>query len=125
MAERSRELVRAWYACAVTSGHELKVRDQLMGLTTNATWGDFVFDVYVPTEKVIDRHGKVKERVIEAFKTYMYVEMILTDDVYALIKIEGFRTPLPAKDPTPMPKEDVQRVMGLREKMNQMPPREL
>ena len=120
MSERSRDLVRAWYACAVTSGYEIKVRDQLMNLTSHPIWKDYIFDIYVPTEKYKTKQGKIKERVIEGYKTYMYIEMILTDELYALIKIDGFRTPLPAKDPTPLPKEEVARIMDFREKMENM-----
>ena len=114
MAERDRELVRGWYACAVTSQHELKVRDQLINLTKHPIWKDYIFDLYVPTEKYKTKQGKVKERVIDAFKTYIYIEMILTDDVYALIKIDGFRTPLPAKNPTILPADEVAQIMVSR-----------
>lgn len=119
MSERSRELVRSWYVCVVTKNQELKMRDQLMNLTEHPIWKDFIFDLYVPVEKIRE-NGKVKEKVIEAYKTYLYVEMILTDELYAVMKIQGFRTPLPAKDPTPLPKKDVEKLVAFREKMDRV-----
>ena len=91
-----------WFACKVTSGYEMKVANELKKLTQDPKWGQYVFDVFVPTRKVIK---KDKEKLEVIIKENIYVKMILTQDVYSAIKIDGFRTPLPPKDPTPIPEE--------------------
>ncbi|MGF7535722.1 transcription termination/antitermination NusG family protein [Bacillus mexicanus] len=95
-----------WFACKVTSGHEMKVVNELKKLTKHPKWSQYIFDAFVPTEKVIDKKGKDKIKVL--IKENIYVKMILTQEVYGIIQIEGFRRPLPPKDPTPVPEEQMQ-----------------
>lgn len=103
-----------WFACAVTSGHEVKVTNELKKLTEHPKWSQYIFDIFVPTEVVTDRHGKEKLKVLEASKGHIYIKMVLTQEVYSTIKIEGFRTPLPAKDPTPIPEVQMKNMFKYR-----------
>ncbi len=101
-----------WFACKVTSGHEMKVANELKKLIQHPKWSQYIFDVFVPTEKTVDKKGKEKLKVL--IKENIYIKMVLTQDVYSAIKIEGFRTPLPPKDPSPVPEEQMQGLFRFR-----------
>lgn len=101
-----------WFACKVTSGHEMKVVNELRKLTEHPKWSKYIFDAFVPTEKTVGRDGKTKLKTI--IKENIYVKMVLTQDVYSAIKIEGFRTPLPPKDPSPVPEEQMTSIFRFR-----------
>lgn len=103
-----------WFACRVTSQHAMKVTNELKKLINHPKWSQYVFDVFVPTEKVVDKNGVEKLKVMEASKDTIYVKMALTQEVYSAIKIEGFRTPLPPKDPTPIPDSQMEGIFRFR-----------
>ena len=59
------ELTKGWYVLRAISGKEAKVKELLDGVIKNTPLGDYVFQVLIPTEKVLTvRGGKkvVKER---------------------------------------------------------------
>ena len=47
------ELKKAWYVLRAISGKEAKVKEVLDGAIRNTGLGDYVFQVLIPTEKVI------------------------------------------------------------------------
>ncbi len=76
-----------WYAVHTYSGHEKKVktnierRAETMGLKTK------VFDILVPTEKESRvRQGKKSEIDRKVFPGYVFVEMVLDDNTWYLVK---------------------------------------
>ena len=101
-----------WFACKVTSGYEMKVANELKKLTQHPKWGKYIFDVFVPTKKVVDKKGREKLKVL--IRENIYVKMILTQEVYSVIQIEGFRTILPPKDPTPVPEKQMENLFRFR-----------
>ncbi len=59
------ELKKAWYVLRAISGKEAKVKEVLDGAIRNTGLGNYVFQVLIPTEKVMSvRNGKkvVKEK---------------------------------------------------------------
>ena len=76
-----------WYAVHTYSGHEKKVktnierRAETMGLKTK------VFDILVPTTKESHvRQGKKSEVDRKVFPGYVFVEMVLDDNTWYLVK---------------------------------------
>lgn len=101
-----------WFACKVTSGYELKVVGELLKLTKHPEWGKFIFDVFAPARIVVDKKGKEKLDIL--IKENIYVKMTLTPDVYSVISIDGFRTPLPPKNPVPVPEEQMKNLLRFK-----------
>ena len=61
------ETKRAWYVLRAISGKEAKVKELLEGAMKNTDLGNHVFQVLIPTEKVLTiKNGKkvVKEKNI-------------------------------------------------------------
>ncbi len=73
---------KGWYVLRAISGKEAQVKELLDGAIKNSTLGDSVFQVLIPTEKVLTvRGGKkvVKERNL--YSGYVFIEAILTGEV--------------------------------------------
>ena len=95
-----------WYAVHTYSGHEKKVQTNIerradtMGLKTK------VFQILVPTEKESRvRAGKKSEIDRKVFPGYVFIEMVLDDNTWYLVKsttgVIGFvgdAKPTPVKD---------------------------
>lgn len=74
--------VRGWYVLRAISGKEAKVKEVLDAVCQNTDLGNSVFQVLIPTEKVLTvRNGKkvVKERNL--YSGYVFIEAILTGEV--------------------------------------------
>ncbi|MDO5394900.1 MAG: transcription termination/antitermination protein NusG [Bacteroidales bacterium] len=73
---------RGWYVLRAISGKEAKVKEVLDAVCANTNLGNYVFQVLIPTEKVLAvRGGKkvVKERNL--YSGYVFVDAILTGEV--------------------------------------------
>lgn len=93
-----------WFICAVTDGYEYIVVDEIKNLMEQDEWKGLIRDVFVPMETVTHKNGTKRDKVMTIYKRNVFVDMVLTQDVYhAIKKTRGFRTPLPAKEPTPVP----------------------
>jgi transcription antitermination factor NusG len=99
-----------WFVCAVTVTQELKVYNELKKLLDSDYWGQYIFDMFLPMEMTLDKKGELKRTIVPAYKGAIYIKMVLTQEVYGAIKIDGFRTPLPPKDPRPVPEREMEKV---------------
>lgn len=73
---------KAWYVLRAISGKEAKVKEVLDAAIRNSDLGKHVFQVLIPTEKVMTmRNGKkvIKERNL--YSGYVFIEAILIPDV--------------------------------------------
>lgn len=104
--DRGREQIKAWYGIAVTSGREKVIRERLNNLSKHEKWKDQIFRVVIPFVKEMGKTGKIKE--IPVYNQVVYVEMILNDDTYNAVKIDGVRHIL--GEPTPIPEEEMKVV---------------
>lgn len=76
------ELKKAWYVLRAISGKEAKVKEVLDGAIRNTGLGDYVFQVLIPTEKVMSvRNGKKVVKEKNLYSGYVFVECILTGEV--------------------------------------------
>ena len=73
---------KKWYVLRAISGKEAKVKEVLDAAIKNTDLGNYVFQVLIPTEKVVTtRDGKrtVKERNL--YSGYVFIEANLTGEV--------------------------------------------
>lgn len=79
MAEEKK---KAWYVLRAISGKEAKVKEVLDGAIRNTGLGNYVFQVLIPTEKVMSvRNGKKVIKEKNLYGGYVFVECILTGEV--------------------------------------------
>ena len=114
MAENS---VKKWYVVRAVSGQENKVKAYIETETVRLGMEDYVSQVLVPTEKVVQvRDGKkiAKEKVY--FPGYIMVEANLTGEVPHIIKsipgVIGFLGETKGGDPVPLRMSEVNRMLG-------------
>lgn len=108
---------KKWYVVRAVSGQENKVKDYIEREIAHAGLEDFVDQVLVPTEKVIQiRNGKKvnKERVY--FPGYVMVQADLSGEIPHIIKsingVIGFLGETKGGDPVPLRKSEVNRMLG-------------
>ena len=74
--------VRAWYVLRAISGKEAKVKEVLDAAIRNTDLGKYVFQVLIPTEKVLTvRNGKKVIKEKNLYAGYVFVEAILVGEV--------------------------------------------
>ena len=106
-----------WYVVRAVSGQENKVKNYIETEISRLGLSDFVEQVLVPTEKVVQvRNGKKinKERVY--FPGYVMVKANLAGEVPHIIKsingVIGFLGEVKGGDPVPLRKSEVNRMLG-------------
>ncbi len=116
MAEEKNENM-SWYVVRAVSGKENKVKDYIEKEIAYQGLEEFVAQVLVPTEKVIQvRQGKKinKERVY--FPGYIMILADLKGEVPHVIKgvngVIGFLGETKGGDPIPMRESEVNRMLG-------------
>ncbi len=88
-----------WYVIHTYSGYESKVAGNIEKIVENRGLADMIFDVKVPTEKVVEITGSNKEKEIERklFPSYVLVKMIMNDVSWHIIRnttgVTGFVGP--------------------------------
>lgn len=94
-----------WYVVHTYSGYENKVAADLEKIIENRKLGDMIFDIRVPTEKVLEKNDKGVEKEYErkVFPSYVLIKMIMTNDTWFIVRntrgVTGFvgatTTPIP------------------------------
>ncbi|ETN96925.1 transcription antitermination protein nusG [Zhouia amylolytica] len=110
-------LKKQWYVVRAVSGQENKVKSYIENEVSRLGFEDYVEEVLVPTEKVVQiRNGKKtnKERVY--FPGYVMVKANLGGEVVHVIKsitgVIGFLGEVKGGDPVPLRKSEVNRMLG-------------
>jgi transcription termination/antitermination protein NusG len=98
-----------WYIVHTYSGHENKARLSLLERVRNQGLTDYFGDVLVPTESVMETvKGQRRTTTRKFFPGYMFVQMVLDDRTFHLVKntpkITGF---LGGTKPTPVPEQEI------------------
>lgn len=109
---------RGWYVLRAISGKEAKVKELLDGAIKNSTLGEHLFQVLIPTEKVVTvRGGKkvLKERNL--YSGYVFIEAQLTGElIHELTNttnvIDFLRGREKGSRPTQLSESDVKRMLG-------------
>ena len=116
---------RAWYVLRAISGKEAKVKEVLDGAIKNSDLGNYVFQVLIPTEKVLTiKNVKkvIKERNL--YSGYVFVECILVGEVqHELVNTTNVIDFLKGRGkdakPEPLRESEVMRMLGTADDINE------
>jgi transcriptional antiterminator NusG len=105
-------LEKKWYIVHTYSGHENKAKITLLERVKTNNLSDYFGDVLVPTESVMEVvKGQRRTTTRKFFPGYMFVNMVLNDQTFHLVKntpkITGF---LGGMKPTPVPEREIKGV---------------
>src|SRR5262245_52479904 len=100
---------KKWYIVHTYSGHENKAKLTLLERVRNANLTEYFGEVLVPTESVMEVvKGQRRTTTRKFFPGYMFVQMVLDDRTFHLVKntpkITGF---LGGTKPTPVPEREI------------------
>ncbi len=116
---------RAWYVLRAISGKEAKVKEVLDGAIKNSDLGNYVFQVLIPTEKVLSiKNGKKVVKEKNLYSGYVFVECILVGDVqYELVNTTNVIDFLKGRGkdakPEPLRESEVMRMLGTADDINE------
>lgn len=115
-------LEKKWYVVRAISGQEHKIKGYIETEIERNGFGDYLEEVLVPTEKVVQiRNGKKihKERVY--FPGYIMIKANLSGEMIHLIRsitnVIGFLGETKGGDPVPLRKSEVNRMLGKVDEM--------
>ncbi|MCR5462184.1 MAG: transcription termination/antitermination protein NusG [bacterium] len=108
---------KRWYIIQTYSGFEDSVERDLKKRIETMEMQDYIFNVLIPTETIVETKadGSKKEKVKKMFPGYIFVEMIVTDESWFIVrntpKVTGFLgSSGGGTKPVPLPPEEVANV---------------
>ena len=104
-----------WYVVHTYSGRENKVKDTIERMIRNSEMKDLFGKVLVATEEVAEmKKGKKKVSQRKLFPSYILIEMEMTDEAWGMIEnVPGVTHFVgEGKKPFPIPKKEVDRILG-------------
>jgi transcription termination/antitermination protein NusG len=112
------QLATRWYIIQTYSGYENAVKDDLERRVESMGMSDFIFRVIVPEETVIEKKadGKEKEKIKQLFPGYVFVEMIVTDESWFVVRntprVTGFLgSSGGGTKPVPLAKDEINQIL--------------
>jgi transcriptional antiterminator NusG len=90
------ENMRAWYVVQTYSGMEYAAKRNLDRRIVSMNMEDYIFQVLIPEEKRYEKkkNGELKEIVERIYPGYLFVDMIVTDDSWWVVRntpmVSGF-----------------------------------
>ena len=101
-----------WYVVHTYSGYENKVATNLEKIVENRKLQDWIHEIRVPTETVVEvKDNKKREVERKIFPGYVFIKMIVTDDSWYVVRnthgCTGFVGP--ASKPVPLTDKEVER----------------
>ena len=108
---------KKWYVVRAVSGQENKVKTYIENEIARLGLQDYVEQVLVPTEKVVQiRNGKKINKEKVYFSGYIMIKANLTGEVPHIIKsvtnVIGFLGATKGGDPLPLRQSEVNRMLG-------------
>lgn len=107
-----------WYIAQTFSGHENAVKQDLETRVNSMGMHDFIFKVLIPEETIIEKKpdGSQKEIVKQLFPGYVFIEMIVTDESWFVVRntpnVTGFLgSSGKGAKPIPVPKEEMHKIL--------------
>ena len=100
-----------WYVIHTYSGYENAVKTSIEKFVVNRGMEDMVLDIQIPMETVteVTESGTMKEVERKVFPGYVLIKMVMTDEVWHLIRnirgVTGFVGS--ANNPIPLSEEEV------------------
>jgi len=104
---------RNWYVIHTYSGYEEQVEENLRQRAESLNMQERIFDVIVPKEKQIEvKNGKRNVVEKKIYPGYVFVDMVVTDDSWYIVRntpnVTGFIGF--GVRPTPVSKEEIRRI---------------
>ena len=108
---------KKWYVVRAVSGQENKIKNYIETEISRLGLSDYVEQVLVPTEKVIQiRNGKKINKEKVYFPGYIMIKANLSGEIPHIIKaitnVIGFLGETKGGDPVPLRKSEVNRMLG-------------
>lgn len=103
-----------WYVVHTYSGYENKVMDSLMSVVENMNLQDYILEVKIPVEDVLEIKNE-KRRIVQRklYPGYVMVKMIMNKQTRYIVRntrgVTGFVGP-GSKEPVPLTNEEVRRM---------------
>lgn len=118
------ESKKAWYVLRAISGKEAKVKEVLDAQIRNTDLGNHLFQVLIPTEKVLTvKNGKkvVKERNL--YSGYVFIEADLQGEVMHILRnttnvIDFLKGRGKDAKPEALRESEVMRMLGIADEIN-------
>ncbi|TVR76730.1 MAG: transcription termination/antitermination factor NusG [Chitinophagaceae bacterium] len=118
------EVEKKWYALRVISGKEKKLSDLILREIKRSGWEHIISQVLVPTEKVYKIQGGkkvIKEK--NFFPGYIlieaYGETLNSEVISAIVTTNGVIHFLGKENPTPLRTNEVNRILGKVDEMEE------
>ncbi|MBO7209001.1 MAG: transcription termination/antitermination protein NusG [Clostridia bacterium] len=104
-----------WYVVHTYSGYENKVKANLERTIANRNLEDYILDIQIPMEEVVEMKDEEKRVVTrKKFPGYIIIKMVLTDDSWYIVRntrgVTGFVGP--GSKPIALTEEEVEN-MGI------------
>jgi len=108
---------KKWYVVRAVSGQENKIKTYIENEISRLGLNDYVDQVLVPTEKVIQiRNGKKVNKEKVYFPGYIMIQANLSGEIPHIIKsitnVIGFLGETKGGDPVPLRQSEVNRMLG-------------
>ena len=102
-----------WYILHTYSGYEAMVKDNLEKLIENNNLGDYIVDLKIPMEQVIEeKNGKKKIVDKKLLPCYVFIKMIYTNQIWYYVTstrgVTGFCGP--QGRPIPMKPDEIRKM---------------
>ena len=102
-----------WYILHTYSGYEAMVKDNLEKLIENNNLGDYIVDLKIPKEQVIEeKNGKKKIVEKKLLPCYVFIKMIYTNQIWYYVTstrgVTGFCGP--QGRPIPMKPDEIRKM---------------
>ncbi len=115
-----------WYVLKAVSGQENKVKNYIENEIRYEGLEDYVTQVVIPMEKVIQiKNGKKVQKEKPYYPGYLMVEANLVGEVPHIIKnipgVISFLSLTKGGDPVPMRKSEVNRMLGRMDELSEFP----
>ena len=113
----SESVEKKWYVVRAVSGQENKIKNYIENEIARLGLSDFVDQVLVPTERVIQiRKGKKVHKEKVFFPGYIMIQANLSGEIPHIIKsitnVIGFLGETKGGDPVPLRQSEVNRMLG-------------
>ncbi len=112
-----RAAIGDWYVVHSYAGYEKKVRDNLNNRITSLHMEDYIFQIEVPEEEVMEiKNGQRKQVKRNIYPGYVLVRMELSDESWSAVRntpgVTGFVGN--AHHPSPLSMDDVEKILAPR-----------
>jgi len=109
---------RRWYVCQTYSGYENSVKLNLERRIESMQMEDKIFQVMIPEEIRQERKadGTLKEKMVKIFPGYVFIEMVVTDDSWFVVRntpgVTGFLgSSGGGTKPVPLPPDEINPIL--------------